>query len=69
MPNRKVSVTQAEATRYLKALRKAGHDKGWIKIKHPDGTEISLVPGEATEPIDDGDDIDAMIGRVPDALP
>ena len=66
MPTRKADITQAEATRYLKALREAGYSEGRIEIDRPDGTKVSIVAGKAGEAIvDDPDDIDAMIERLP----
>ena len=68
MPNPKATLTQAEATRYLKALREAGFGEGRIEIERPDGTKVRIVAGkvDAAAP-DNADDIDAMIERAPDA--
>ena len=62
----KATVTQAQARRYLRAVREAGYDEGRVEIGWPDGTGISVV-GKAGEARDDPDDIDAMIDKVPDA--
>lgn len=65
MPNSKAAVTQAELTRYAKALRAAGYDDWRIDVAKPDGTRVSIRAGKAGEAADDGDDIDAMIERLP----
>ena len=65
MANRKTSVTQAELTRCLKAARDAGYDATRIEIEKPDGTKVSIVAGKAAENADAGDEIDAMIERLP----
>ena len=67
MPSPKAAVTQSELTRYAKALRAAGYDDSRIEVAKPDGTKVSIVAGNAGETDNDGDDFDAMIGRVPDA--
>ena len=69
MPNPKVAVTQAEVRRYFKGIREAGFGEGRIEIERPDGTRVSIVAGKASEAIaDDADDIDSMIGKVPNAI-
>ena len=63
-------MTQAEATRYLKALREAGYSEGRIEIDRPDGTRVRIVAGKAGAGAhDDAGEIDAMIEKVPHALP
>ena len=69
MPNPKVPVTQAEVARYAKAMRAAGVDEFSIKVEKPDGTKVSIVAGKSAEAPDASDDIDAMIEKVPDAIP
>ena len=65
----KTSIRQSEVARYLKAARDAGYDSARIEIEKPDGTRVSVVVGKATETAVPGDDIDAMIDRVPNAIP
>ena len=47
---RKSAITEAELGRYLKALRRAGFESGRVEIEAPDGTKISVIAGEASEP-------------------
>ena len=68
MANRKASVRQSEVTRYLKAMRDAGIAEGRLEITKPDGTRIAITSGKASEIADGGDDIDAMIQRVANAI-
>ena len=49
-------------------MREAGFDKGRVEIDKPDGTVIRVVAGEPTEAAE-ADDLDAMIAKVPDAMP
>ena len=66
----KATVTQAEVRRYLRAMREAGFDEGRVEIAKPDGTRIAIVAGKAGEPaVNDPEDIDAMIDKVPHAIP
>ena len=65
MPNRKASLTQSELTRCIKAARAAGIDEFSIKVVNTNGTRFSIVVGKAAENADAGDDIDAMIERLP----
>ena len=65
MPSPKAAVTQSELTRYAKALRAAGYDDWRIEVAKPDGTKVSIVAGKSGAAADDGDDIDAMIERLP----
>lgn len=65
MPNRRASLSQAELTRYAKAMRAAGYEDWRIEVANTDGTKVSIRPGKAGETADDGDDIDAMIERLP----
>ena len=60
----KSTVSQAELTRCLKAVRAAGFAAARVSITRPDGTTVSIVAGEA---VDNPDNIDAMIDRVPNA--
>ena len=69
MPSPKVTITQAEVARLAKGMRAAGIEEFSINVEKPDGTKVSIVAGKAAEPADADDDIDAMIERVPDALP
>ena len=69
MTNPKASVTQAEVRRYLRAMRDAGIAEGRLEITKPDGTRIAITSGKASEIADGGDDIDAMIDKVPHAIP
>ena len=67
MTNRRASVTQAELTRCLKAIREAGYGEGRVVIEKPDGTKVSIVAGAASEAGDAADDFDELIGRIPSA--
>ena len=67
MSSPKGTVTQSELTRYAKAMRAAGYDDWRLEVAKPDGTKVKIVAGKAGETAEDGDDFDAMIGRVPDA--
>ena len=51
MPTRKAAITEAELGRYLKALRRAGFGSGRVEIEQPDGTKVSVIAGEASEPV------------------
>ena len=65
MPRQKAVVSQAELTRYAKALRAAGYDDWRIEVAKPDGTKVSICAGKGSEAANDGDDIDRMIERLP----
>ena len=65
MANRKAAITQAEVARLARGMRAAGIDEFSIKVEKPDGTKVSIVAGKASETADAGDDIDAMIERLP----
>ncbi len=69
MANQKATVRQSELTRYLKAMRDAGIAEGRLEITKPDGTRIAITSGKASEIADASDDIDAMIEKVPHAIP
>ena len=69
MPNPKATITQAEVTRVAKGMRAAGIDEFSIKVEKPDGTKISIDTGKTFEAVNPGDDIDAMIEKVPHAIP
>ena len=69
MPPPKAAVTQSELRRYLRAMRDAGIAEGRLEITKPDGTRIAITSGKASEIADGGDDIDAMIEKVPHAIP
>jgi len=69
MATRKTHITEAELGRYLKALRRAGFASGRVEIVQPDGTKISVIAGEATEPTPGADDFDTLIGRIPKDAP
>lgn len=67
MSNSKAAVSRAELTRCLKAARDAGYEGCRLTYEKPDGTRVTLVAGKAGEgeAADNGDDIDAMIERLP----
>ena len=66
MATPKVTVTQAEVRRYMRATLEAGFDECRVEIERPDGTRVSIVGGKAFEAAA-ADDFDELIGRVPDA--
>ena len=68
MANQKAAVTQAEIARLAKGMRAAGIDEFSIKVVKPDGTKLTVVAGKASEIADGGDDIDAMIQKVANAI-
>ena len=65
MTNPKATITQSEVARLAKGMRAAGIDEFSIKIEKPDGTKISIDTGKASQIAGPGDDIDAMIERLP----
>ena len=65
---RKSVITEAELARCLRALRNAGYESGRVEIEAPDGTKITVVAGETSEPAP-GNDFDALIGRLKDDAP
>ena len=65
MSNRKATVTQAEVARLARGMRAAGIDEFSIKVEKPDGTKLTVVAGKTSEAVNTGDDIDAMIERLP----
>ena len=65
MTNPKATVRQSEITRCLKAMRDAGIAEGRLEITKPDGTRIAIIKLKASETADGGDDIDAMIEKLP----
>ena len=65
MPTPKATITQSEVARLAKGMRAAGIDEFSIKIEKPDGTKISIDTGKASQIAGPGDDIDAMIERLP----
>ena len=65
MPTPKATITQSEVARLAKGMRAAGIDDFSIKIEKPDGTKISIDTGKASQIAGPGDDIDAMIERLP----
>lgn len=70
MPSRKAIVTQAEITRYAKGLCAAGlSDFRLDFVVTPDGMiRHSVTVGMGAEAaVEDADDIDTMIERIPDA--
>ena len=70
MPGRKAVVTQAEIARLAKGMRDAGIYEFSIKVEKPDGTRIAIVAGKGHPTVvDDPDDIDQMIDKVPHAIP
>ena len=69
MTNPKATITQSEVARLAKGMRAAGIDEFSIKYEKPDGTKLSIDVGKASETADGGDDIDAMIEKVPHAIP
>ena len=70
MPGRKATITQAEVARLAKGMRAAGIDEFSIKVEKPDGTKVSIVASKADQSsVDDPEDIDAMIDKVPHAIP
>ena len=44
-----------------------GFDEGRVKIDWPDGVRVTIEAGKAGDPVDDADDIDALIKKVPHA--
>ena len=69
MANQKAAITQAEIARFAKGMRAAGIEQFSIKVQKADGTKISIDTGKTSEAVNTGDDIDAMIARVPHAIP
>ena len=65
MPTPKAMITQSEVARLAKGMRAAGIDEFSIKIEKLDGTKISIDTGKASQIAGPGDDIDAMIERLP----
>ena len=65
MANQKAAITQAEVARLAKGMRAAGIDEFSIEVEKPDGTKISIDTGKVSEAVNTGDDIDAMIKRMP----
>ena len=65
MPRAKASLSQSELTRYAKAMRAAGFDDLRMVIEKPDGTKVSIIPGEE-RPVDASDEITSMIEKAPD---
>ena len=65
MPTPKATITQSEVARLAKGMRAAGIDELSIKIEKPDGTKISIDTGKTSQIAGPGDDIDAMIERLP----
>ena len=65
MTNPKATITQSEVARLAKGMRAAGIDEFSIKIEKPDGTKISIDTGKASQIAGPGDDIDAMIEKLP----
>ena len=61
----KASIRQAEVTRYFKAARNAGYEQARVEIEKPDGTRIAITAGKAAENAEAGDEIEAMIERLP----
>ena len=68
MPTPKAAITQAEVARLAKGMRAAGIEEFSINVERPDGTKVCIVAGKRTEATA-ADDIDAMIGKVPHAIP
>ena len=68
MPAPKATITQAELRRYMRAMRETGFD-GRVEIERPDGTKVRIVAGKGGEAAHAGDEIDAMIEKVPHAIP
>ena len=65
MPPVKASPSQSELTRYAKAMRAAGFNDLRMVIETPDGTKVSIIPGEE-RPVDASDEIARMIEKAPD---
>ena len=65
MPTPKATITQSEVARLAKGMRAAGIDEFSITVEKPDGTKISIDTGKASQIAGPGDDIDAMIERMP----
>ena len=65
MPTPKATITQSEVARLARGMRAAGIDEFSIKIEKPDGTKISIDTGKASQIAGPGDDIDAMIEKLP----
>ena len=66
MPSPRAAVTQAELTRYAKAMRAAGYDDWRLEVAKPDGTKVKIVAGKAGDGEAPADEFDTLIGRVPD---
>ena len=66
MTNPKATITQSEVARYRQR-----HARGWNRrifdqdYEKPDGTKIFIDTGKASETAETGDDIDAMIEKLP----
>ena len=69
MPTPKATITQSEVARLAKGMRAAGIDEFSIKYEKPDGTKVSIDVSKASEIAETGGDIDAMIEKVPHAIP
>ena len=69
MATRRTPITEAELGRYLKALRRAGFTGGRVEITALDGTKISVIAEDSSEPVAGADDFDTLIGRIKDAPP
>ena len=69
MATRRTIITEAEIGRCLNALRRAGFGSGRVEIVQPDGTKISVIAGESSEPVPGDDDFDTLIGRIENAPP
>ena len=50
-------------------MREAGYADGRVVIDMPGGARVTIEAGKASETGNTGDDIDAMIAKVPHAIP
>ena len=65
MPSRRAAVTEAEIRRCLKAAHDVGYEQPRLVIEMPGGARVTIEAGKLSDTADTGDDIDAMIKRMP----
>ena len=63
MTGRKADLTQADLTRYARAMREVGIEDWRVEVERPDGTTVRIVAGKASETAETTDEIGAMIER------
>ena len=61
MARTKSAVTQAELTRYAKAMRAAGYEDWHIEVDKPDGSQVRIVAGKAEDDEASADAISRLI--------